>query len=316
MPPFELTAPERRDDASSRLLGEALSRAFTLVHRAEAAGFALALDELGDIDLPPTQGSVTDSAHLHAIAPLYFACELESTQLIACAESLAALAIGGGLPVDLGSAAHALAEFWRARNQRASTTERQALFARLFGGDRETQPSDVHGGAPNAEFENIFIDLCEALYKLDEGAIDGATGGPYQQTRVRMAAARLAENLLRHSNGAIAYLARDALGTLQSALAALKQPDLQHAFGTQSLWDLVRVVAERYLHAAHTVTEHVARGKSGMLVLSWLADALAAVNSPPNSVVAMNDPVIAAATEWLQASLSLSETPTAATAEA
>ena len=49
-----------------------------------------------------------------------------------------------------------------------------------------------------------------------------------------------------------------------------------------------------------------------MMVLSWLADALAAIDAP--QIVALSDPVIGAATQWLQASLALSESTAAAQA--
>src|SRR5207237_8530861 len=91
-----------------------------------------------------------------------------------------------------------------------------------------------------------------------------------------------------------------------------KQPDLQRAFGTHSLWDLVRAIARRYLHAEPDVSQRVACGRAGMMVLSWLADALAALDAP--QIVALGDPVIGAATQWLQAGLAPSECT--ATAEA
>ena len=46
-----------------------------------------------------------------------------------------------------------------------------------------------------------MIDLCEALYKLDELAQQCAWGGVAQQTRVRGAAGRLLDELARHMAG-------------------------------------------------------------------------------------------------------------------
>ena len=48
---------------------------------ASAAGFALALDQIG-IDLPPLNAARVDQAQLRAIASLYLAAELETTGLI------------------------------------------------------------------------------------------------------------------------------------------------------------------------------------------------------------------------------------------
>lgn len=298
--------------ASSRAepisLDAALADAQALFSDAEAASIALA--DLVGIDLPAGPGgTAADQAHLRSLATLYLAAELEAALLVPAAELLAGLAASGGLPGatgDLGGAAEAvLSRFWHARHQRMTAAERRALFARLFGTEGPTAPADARG--VNGDFEALFIDLCEALFKLDDQASDSSYGGVAQQTRLRVAAGRLADNLLRHTGSMTMFAAGDLLATVQAALSLFKQHPLQQVLGVQSVWDAVGEVGRRYLHAEAEAEAHVARGKDGCTVLAWLADALPQLGIGSGPLTTLDNPVIAAATEWLQTSLDLGE---------
>jgi len=306
----ELAPPDRGAPDSALGVAAQLTRALALARRAEGAGVALALDEQGAFDLPPIASSTTDVAQVRAAAALYFASELEATQVLACVETLAGLGIGGALTVDLGASAEPLQTFWQSRNERASATERSALFTRLFGG-RGERTSDVHGGAPNDEFEGLLIDLCEALYKVDESIGTDGAPDPRAQVRIRITAERLGANLSSHAGGVVAYMAREILTDLQLAVTILRHPDLQGAFGVRDVWQLVDAISSRYLHVSSMRGEHLSRGKAGMMVLSWLSDH---VTSLDDTGVRVDDLVVSAAGEWLQSSLALSEAA-AATAE-
>jgi hypothetical protein len=316
-PPDEIIAFARPGPAqpASRAtppaLDVVLAEAKALLDRAEATAVALA--DVGGIDLPAEPGGIAaDQAHLRSIATLYLAEELEAALLIPAAELLASLAVSGGLPGatgDLGRAADTvLSEFWHARHQRMTAAERRALFAGLFGSEGPTAAADPQG--VNDDFENLFIDLCEALFKLDDEASDSSYGGVAQQTRLRTAAGRLADNLLRHTGSMSLFAAHDLLATVQRALALFKQHPLQQVFGVQSVWAAVNEVSRRYLHTAAEVEAHLTRGKDGCTVLAWLADVLPQLGSGSGPLAALGNPVIAAATEWLQTSLGLSERAT------
>jgi hypothetical protein len=283
----------------------ALAAAEHLLGRAEALGVALA-----DIDLPPTiGGTAEDQAHLRGIATVYLAAELESALLVPAAELLASLAVSGGLPGatgDFGRAANAvLAGFWHDRHRRMTAAERGALFARLFGTEGTVAPADQRG--INTAFDELFIDLCEALFKLDEAPAADQHGGVAQQARLRSAAGRLADNLLHRTGSMTIFAARDLLTAVQAALVLFKQHAVQQVFGTHSLWAAVEEVGRRYLHEPAEAEAHVTRAKDGTTILAWLADALPLLNDVSQPLTTLDSPAIAAATEWLQTSLGLSE---------
>ena len=304
------SAEPRASLAAPTAIDLALAEAEWLLRRAEALSVALA-----DIELPPASGGTAeDQAHLRGIATVYLAAELESALLVPAAELLASLAASGGLPGatgDLGRDADAvLIGFWHERHQRMTAAERRALFARLFGTEGTIAPADPRG--VNEDFSGLFIDVCEALFKLDEAVSDSAHGGPAQQARLRAAAGRLADNLLHRVGSMTVFAARDLLASVKAALALFKQHSVQQAFGAHSLWTAVDEVGRRYLHAEAEAEAHVARAKDGTTVLAWLADALPLLNEATQPLASLDSPVIAAAAEWLQTSLGLSERATPA----
>jgi hypothetical protein len=308
-------APDVRPSFTKALLEDAASLLATLAHAsalietAQLRGQALALDVLGDINLPDAMpATADDQALIRAVAPLYLAAQLEEAALVPAVETLSALAVSGGLPVDLGPAASLIEGFWRQRNERFHENERRAFFARLFGADHPDALDAGQSGrqALNTAFEELMINLCESLYKLDEQTLGGKYASPHAQVRVLTAARNLAENLLNKGGGMTAFAAKEILDVIQTAVQILQQPGVQHAFGARSLWTAVRAVASRYLHINPDTSSYVTRGKSGLILLSWLADSLPHLNDN-QPLVTLDHPVIGAATEWLQASLTIRE---------
>jgi hypothetical protein len=286
---------------SSETLEGLLDHARRLAAGAQARGFALGLAGWDPVELPPAITPATDQAHLQAIASLYLASELEAADLLPAVEMLASLAMTAGLPLDLGEAADAVASFWTSRHERFTREERVALFLRLFG-DAATP---ALGG--NAEFEPLFIDLCEALYRVAGSAGGLSLGGPADQVRVRMAASQLLDNLLSVSGGATAYVAGEVVGAVQAAVTILKHRTLQQAFLARSPWGVVQRISTQYLHDGPNMAAHVNRGKTGMQVLAWMGETLPGIGAGAGEVVSPDAPVIIAAAEWLQVSLALRE---------
>jgi hypothetical protein len=282
-----------------------LRRAEGLV--AAARGLSFALSELDGIELPPVVRPQVDQAQLRAISTLYLAAELESAGVIPAVEDLARLARSGGLTLDLREAAPLLQAFWSRRNERPSTQERQAFFAGLFGAGG---PADG-GSGRNTEFEERLIDLCEALYKMDERASNVSWGGVAQQARVRGAARALLSNLLRLSSGITVYIAQEILASMREALAILNHAAIKAAFGARSVWEAIDRIDRRLRRPLREHALFVRRGEAGLTILAWLAEA-APLLEGSQPLVALDHPVIPAAVEWLEASLGLSQAGPAA----
>ncbi len=283
-----------------------LALGFRLLAAVEAFAAQFALDELGDIALPPvTAGSEAEQAHLRAIAPLYLASELESARLLPAVEMFAGLVVSGGLSRDLGPATALVIDFWKKRRERLSAPERRAFFARLFGND--LGPNLAAPGGSNTAFEMLMTAFAEALYKLDEHSSSNAQAGTYEETRLRSAASQLAANLISRSGSIISFAARDMLEVIRQALEILKLTPVQQALGSSSVWGAVRAITERYLNESIDISSHVTRGQSGMMVLAWLAEALPHLGEYRAPLVGLDHPAIIAAAGWLQASLALEE---------
>jgi hypothetical protein len=235
---------------------------------------------------------------IRASATLYLAAQLESAGLITTVETLCGLAMSGGINADLGSAAHLIEQFWKGRNERFHEKERHEFFARLFGADEQASAS---------EFENLMIALCESLYKLDQQSYDRNYGSPAAQNKTRMAVRGIVESLTRRGGGMTPFAAKEILITIQESIKILQQPAVRHAFGANTLWDVVRSIEDRYKHTNVDIQKYVSRGKSGLVVLSWVADTLPNLENAITPIVSVGHPVTAAAEEWLESSLAIRE---------
>ena len=272
------------------LLTSALRRSAALVGAAQA--LAVALDQLGSIVLPPDSAGAIDQAQLRAVASLYLASDLEAAGVLAAAETLAGLTRGSGVGVsiDLGGAAPLVADFWRHRADRPTPDEREHMFTDLFG-----EP-----------FEDAMLSLCEALYKLDDQATNPTYGGIAQQSRVRTAGAHLMESLT-HATGITVFVAQALIDAIKQAIAILGHPDLRGAFGARDLWGTIAGLDRMTKASRADPRLFVRRGRAGMTVLSWLADAAPHLEDATSLLVGLDHPVIPAAVDWMEAALAIGE---------
>jgi hypothetical protein len=256
-----------------------------------AQTLAIALDELGALDLPPAMHGQIDQAQLRAIASLYLASELEASGVITSVEQLSGLSRAANISIDLGGAAPLVADFWRLRGDRVTAEEREQVFARLFDGG----------------FEDLMLDLCEALYKLDELATNANYGSIAQQTRVRSTATRLLEAMVDGGGGITVFLAQEIMVSLKAALAILGHADMKGAFGARDVWGTIAGI-DRMTRTRRTDPRlFVRRGRAGLTVLSWLADAAPHLENSAVLLVALDHPVIQAAVDWMEAALAIGE---------
>ncbi|MCP4289820.1 MAG: hypothetical protein GY792_36275 [Gammaproteobacteria bacterium] len=269
-----------------------------------ASGYTFGLNVLGDIVLPPGAEAHVDRAQMRALGALYLAADLEPAGLIASAEKLAALVASGAINVDLGATASLLHKFWRNRHNRIDKTERVAFFGSLFGATYGPGQAD---GYVNAEFEPLMLELCEALYRLNEMSSDQIHGGIAQQSRLRGAVSNLISNLVLVGGGVTAFLATEIIRLLKEALVILKHPHLRGIFMARDIWGVVAGINRLARMRTADSRVFVRRGRAGMTVIVWLADAAEVLMRQNGPIVRLDHQVIPAAVDWLQTSLVISE---------
>lgn len=286
-------------------LAGAIRSSERLIERATAHGLAFALDELGDIALPDPVSAHIDKAQLRALAALYLAADLEPAGVIPAVEILAGLSTDGAASLDLGSAEPLVANWWRHRAEKLAASERAAFFSRLFGTSYGPAAADAER---NVQFEELMLELCEELYKLDDTPSADPHGTLEHQVRVRNAAGALAQNLGTACTGVTAFMAGEITAMLRDAFSILSHADLRHCFGARDVWGVVAGIGRLAHQPMREPAAYVRRGKAGMTVIAWLADASdAMVGASP--LLTTDNPVISAAAEWLEATLSLGEKP-------
>lgn len=265
------------EDANSLLLSAEL-------HTTMLAEFALP-------ELPPADRA--DAMQLRAVASLYLASTLEAAGLIQAADDLTRLLRTGAVHGDVGAAMPLVDAFWGDRNNRASEAERLAMFGRLFGAP--AGPDDIAGGA-NSGFEEMLLDLCDAIMK----AVDGGSQG-----RVRALAAQLAENIAHAANDMVQMLAREILDSLGQAIAILNHDAIRTMLRARTMWDAVAMIDRRFRRPGRPTLTHLRRGRAGMAVLAWLADKVDTLDRNTGAIVAHGDLVVDAAIDWVDETLSI-----------
>jgi hypothetical protein len=294
------TAIRARERTHPQLAGS-LGLAARLISSAEAVILPRPGDGTDPIDLPPVLGAAGDQAQLRTASPLYLCSELESARVLPVVEKLAGLFALGGLQADPGPAAPLLGAFWQKRDERFTAQERMALFARLFG--YEEGPS-VGGSEPrNQEFLLNMIDVAGALSHVGSDPIYGRT--PSAEEAVRASAQTLAANLLPRFGCITLFASREIVSALHEAIAILETRAVQAMVGQHTLWGAVSALSRTYLGEEPDVTDHLDAGRSGALLLAWVAEVSPNVESASGASLLPQDEILAAASAWLSATMAL-----------
>jgi len=296
-----MTLSMRPPAAKQTPLAGSLGLADRLISAAETVIFQQRSEAPGDIELPPVLDAQTDQAQLRSASPLYLCSELENAQLLPVVEKLAGLFALGGLQADPGRGGPLLAAFWQKRNERFTTSERQALFARLFGSSNIAPASGPEGR--NTEFLSQMIELAGALNHLSSDPIYGRT--PSAEEAVRIAAETLASNLVPRAGGITLFAAREITNAVREATAILEIPQVQAIAGQHTLWGAVSVMSRLYLGVEPDLMNHLDAGRAGALILAWVAEVVPGIENGPLASLVPDESIISAAATWLSATMAL-----------
>jgi hypothetical protein len=280
---------------SFRELHVALARSLAALD----AGTHDAQDHLGAIDLPDAApGGSAERAGLEPAGPLYLAWQLELAGLLRTAELIAGLFASGAITASLGAAEPLIAAFWRDRTAHLAPQERMEVFGRVFE-------------AP--WFDSLLGALMQAIARAGDTSNDDTWSAP---VLLEQSGERLVDFLSSRTVGIIAYAAREITATLVEAVRFLREPALLAAFSVHDLWQLLRFAASDPDLPQSAMQQHVELGKSGAVVLSWLASAAGSAALRLSPATLGFDALVGAARQWLLASGATDGAPTGAGATA
>lgn len=236
---------------------------------------------LGVIDLPELGPEPIVAAQVQIGAVLYWCSEVEATGLLACLDALAqALATGAAdLPVRDPAMLYA---WWKGRHDRFASSERRALYGRLF--DRTFQSS-------LEALARAFVDLGRRPRELGIGDL---------QARIGSVASEVGRHLSDRATGIAGFAARDILDQIRRALALLREPGLAGALGGGSPWAIVERWAPRLIEQAPAVHGHTARAEAGLTLLRWVGDHAAQLRAAASRITRRH-PLVTHAETWIAA---------------
>lgn len=253
------------------------------------------------VDLPAfgggMGGTITESA-LRVLAALYFTAEVEGTYMMSVAEELTRARFTLNLTdreaaSRLEELARAMQDDWIDRNLR------NQIFARVFG----LGHADPQLGAQmvNHEFEPQFARLCLALQSAHGTP---SPWGPPAGNAARVAAAMqtLLSGLAPKVQGNTLLVSERLSRQLQMSIAALDHPGLTSLFMGRTAWDVIRGVLGP---DTPDLLVQVNRAQTGMRILSWAADNLAALRSiggGADQAIRSEPQLLGWADIWLEAS--------------
>ncbi len=279
--------------------------------RSSPALVALALIDLPV--LPDVQiADARDGEILHAVAPLYFAMEVEMTGLTAALSRVAGYYASGGLRLPRGPVASKLISHHREYETRRPSDDRYAAYLRLFGSAPEGAVPFAMQGGVNGAFDEDMLQLAEALHRY--ASLPATELSPNVARReIARAARSLAMTLLAHAGGATHYLADEALALIQRATDIFGDRSLQTALGSARFWDAVSASLStghgrpgfRDPSLTATARQHLARGRAGMILIEWVASQLSDLGGVSQLRLDRSDPVLTEGTRWLEATLDL-----------
>lgn len=273
---------------------------------------------LAQIDIPSLHDTLTvdvnDTAILRAVASLYFTMEIESTGLTKALSMLAGLYASGGLNLARGDAAQTLMQHHRGYETRRPSDDRYAAYLRLFGAAPQGAVPYAAGDAVNSGFETDMLQLTESMHRYANMSVLelSPTAG---KREIRSGARQLMSGLLIRGGGASHYLAEEALELVQRATAIFGDPTVQAALGQRSFWNAVdatlrlsrgsSLAGARSTAIVRLAQSHLVRGRSGMMLLNWIAENAAVASGVGAFELSRDAAILTEGTAWLQATFDL-----------
>lgn len=228
------------------------------------------------IDVPSYDEAVV-SERLFAVGDLYYCYQLERLGMFRAVQKLKELFRAGKLRLGSGQGAFELYRFDRREVLRYTYEQRMQAYRRVLG---YTDASPPRGARPNLSFHNLFTQFnlrvaqlfrdkrIAETFRPGAGASDPSFGSI---AMARRAGLDLRSNLKRASYGDVNVLTVELLQVTSSAFDILSAADIRHQFGTETGWDTLEEVLERYLGEEPVVSQRSRMAETGRAIIFWLA---------------------------------------------
>ena len=150
-------------------------------------------------------------------------------------------------------------------------------YRRVFGYTNAPPPA---GARSNDSFHGLFSGFCGEIAQLfrdkrvsevvrPNGAGSDLSFGSIAMTR--RAGLDLRSNLKGASYGDVNVLTIELLQLLRLAFVILEAEDIRHQFGTDTAWDTMEEVMQRYLGERNVASQRSRMGAAGREIMHWLA---------------------------------------------
>ncbi len=197
---------------------------------------------------------------------IYFAAQLEQMRLFATADRIVELFMHGLLPLGSGSGGRALDNYYWTRFNRLTPSDRRGLYSRILGipgGDAGTEAQ------PNTEFSELWIRFVASVAEFSRGR--GTPAATESMEAVRKAGRDMAVNLSLHGYGYAYFAARRLKADIAAALAILKQPEIQAAYGAKSPYQVIERVSTTDLSGPVNTVRYRTLAEAGKNILDTVA---------------------------------------------
>ena len=226
-----------------------------------------------EIDLPDLEEAVDIeivTENLNAVQAIYFAYQLEEMRLFQVIERIVGLFRQGLLPLGPGPGRNYLSHYESRAAERLTGEERRDLYMRVFGA-----PGGDASSTANRDFDDPWLRFVLAVSRfarqlaIDPLLRDG-TKMAISQEQVSKAGRDLGANLSRNGRG-VAPFATKLLQTILELSEIMQDAELRNALGARDLWQVIDRVNTQYLGGARNVHRHRMQGRTGAVILRWIA---------------------------------------------
>ncbi len=216
-------------------------------------------------------------SQLHAAADLYFIMLHEKMKVFKVVDILRRLYREGRIRIQRGPGARGLYLLEKWKPLRYSQKDRMVAYMRVFNYGKAPRPA---GAIVNKNFQHQFVALMSALAQYFRDLTIGEVIRGSQDVEQRpfgnvATIQRLGTDLRyaldRSSYGNIVALAHETGLYLKQVLDLLDATDIKKSFDSNSKWDVVEFVSNRYLGGARDLSQSAQMAESGRRVLQWVA---------------------------------------------